>query len=391
MEWVQKLALMAPEGTRFEEEAYHQGPSPSLALVKELASSITSVSVPGRGRMNVLKAMMTSICSRNCNYCGFRAGRDCERASFTPQEMADGFFRLYRANLVEGLFLSSGIKGTGARAQDEIIATADILRHRLGYRDYLHLKIMPGAEKEQVQRTMELANRVSINLEAPTPKHLQPIAPRKEHSQLEQPLEWMAKIREDKGWRVPSLATQFVVGPGGESDQDLLVSAQRLHTELGLRRVFFSPFNPIKDTPLENETPTPPIRQHRLYQGAYLLRDYNFEVKELPFSKQGFLPDRLDPKLAWANQYLSYDPVEVNRESRWRLLRVPGIGPVGAERILRERRRGTLQSLEDLRKIGVHVSRAAPYITMDGNRPPFQLPLGIPDAEEDSHSDHEDR
>jgi predicted DNA-binding helix-hairpin-helix protein len=142
-----------------------------------------------------------------------------------------------------------------------------------------------------------------------------------------------------------------------------------------LARAYFSSFAPVPDTPLENHPPSPPLREHRLYQSSFLLRDYGFTVEELPFNSGGNLPLESDPKLAWARRHLAHTPVEVNTASRRDLLRVPGIGPKGADKLLRERRRGRLRDLADLRKLGIATKRIAPFILLDGRRPPHQLLL----------------
>jgi predicted DNA-binding helix-hairpin-helix protein len=374
MDVVEKLVQMG-DITRHE-PAGEETACPANSVPRELIHCISRVVSPHNPQMPVLKAMATTVCERNCGYCALRRGQDGRRITFSPDEMAEGFHRLYRAGLVEGIFLSSGILGNGIIAQDRIIATAEILRWRLNFRGYMHLKIMPGAEYDQVVQTMALADRVSINLEAPTPERLERIAPGKGFTEnLLQRLRWVEEIRQSRGGQGPSSASQFVVGPAGESDVELLQVTQFLHAKLGLKRVYFSAFDPIPQTPLEGERPTPAIRQHRLYQSAFLLRDYGFDVEELAFKSDGNLPSDMDPKLAWAWRQLAQNPVEINQGDRQALLRVPGIGPKGADRILRERRRGTLRDLTELRKIGVLASRAAPFILLDGHRPPVQHKL----------------
>ncbi len=372
MDPVEKLKLL-------NDATEHEPAGDELAVTSgrvpaDLAKCITHVVSPHNRQMPVLKSLITSACERNCYYCALRSGRDMPRTTFSPDEMADGFFRLYRAGLVEGLFLSSGVINQGVWAQDRIIATAEILRQKLSFDGYLHLKIMPGAEYDQVVRTMQLANRVSVNLEAPTPDRLARLAPKKAFSQeLVQRLSWVEQIRQQQGGRGPSSSTQFVVGPAGESDLELLQTTQYLHQHLKITRAYFMAFRPVPDTPLDKIEPTSPKRQHRLFQCSFLLRDYSFDVEELPFDQAGNLPLDQDPKLAWAQNNLSYQPVELNTADRPHLLRVPGIGPVGADRILKERYRGTLRNLTELRKIGVVADRAAPFITLDGKRPPVQL------------------
>ena len=284
--------------------------------------------------MMLLKTLLTSACERNCYYCPFRAGRDFRRATFQPEEFANLFFELVRKRAVDGIFLSSGIAGGGIRTQDKLIDTADILRNKLGFRGYIHLKVMPGAEKDQVERAMQLANRVSINLEAPNSGRLSKLAPHKAFiEELLQPLRWIQEIRfstpPDKTWngRWPSTVTQFVAGGADESDLELLTTTAWLNKNVGLKRAYYSAFHPIPDTPMENKPAVDPQREQRLYQASFLLRDYGFELKELPFTSTGNLPLPSDPKLAWARINLLETPIEINKADRRELLRIPGIGP----------------------------------------------------------------
>ena len=336
--------------------------------------------LPNGKQIQLLKTLLTSACERNCFYCPFRAGRDFRRATLKPDQMAQVFSSLHRAGVAEGIFLSSGIVGGGIRTQDQLISTADILRNKTQYRGYLHLKLMPGAEKAQVERAMQLADRVSINLEAPNTKRLERLAPRKAFlDELLQPLRWVDEIRRtqpaNQGWnrRWPSMTTQFVVGAVGESDLEILSTTDYLHRNLHLARAYFSAFHPIPDTPFEDLPPTTPIRQQRLYQASFLLRDYSFDLEELPFEPTGDLPVDVDPKTAWAKAHLGERPCEINHAGRHELLRIPGIGPRSATAILAARRKGKLHSPEDLSKIGVNPSRAIPYILLDGKRPAQQL------------------
>jgi len=253
---------------------------------------------------------------------------------------------------------------------------AEILRRRYDFRGYIHLKIMPGAERDQIAAAMRLADRVSVNLEAPNEQCLSRLAPHKRFAEeLLQRLRWIEDIRRRAPGRWPSSTTQFVVGAADETDLELLTTTEYLHRNAGLARAYFSGFAPVDDTPLQDRPPSPPLREHRLYQSSFLLRDYGFTVEELPFDAGGNLPLGSDPKLAWARRHLTHAPVELNIAERRELLRVPGIGTTGADRILRERRRGRLRHLSDLRKIGVVAGRAAPFILLDGHRPPRQLTL----------------
>jgi predicted DNA-binding helix-hairpin-helix protein len=340
---LEKLKLLGPP-TCFEpaEEVGAAGRRSSPPR-DDLSGCVHNAVMPGGKRIALLKTLLTSACERDCRYCAFRQGRDFRRVSFSPDELARLFMQLHRKNVAEGLFLSSGVAGSGSRTEDRLIATAELLRQRYGFRGYIHLKIMPGAEREQVLAAMRLADRVSVNLEAPNSERLARLAPRKVFAEeLLQRLRWIEEIRREMPGRWPSSTTQFVVGAVDESDVELLTTTEFLH---------------------------------RLYQSSFLLRDYGFTVEELPFDGGGYLPLGSDPKLAWARHHLAHAPVELNTADRRGLLRVPGIGPKGAEKLLRARRQGTLRDLTDLRKLGIVARRAAPFILLDGHRQPYQLPL----------------
>ncbi|MCS7178294.1 MAG: radical SAM protein [Anaerolineae bacterium] len=379
MDPVEKLRLLGP-ATCYEpaEEVSLAGRwlSAPAGLPPDLSGCIYYAAMPGGRRIPLLKTLLTSVCERDCFYCAFRAGRDCPRATFTPDELARLFFQLYQRGMVEGLFLSSSILGSGPHTQDRLIAAAEILRHRYGFRGYIHLKIMPGAERDQVAAAMRLANRVSVNLEAPNDRCLAALAPHKQYTEeLLQRLRWIAELRREWPGPAPSATTQFVVGAAGESDRELLRVTAVLYRHLGLARAYFQAFHPVPGTPMEHHPPASPVRAHRLYQASFLLRDYGFGVEELPFRPDGNLPLEVDPKLAWAREHLLETPVEVNRAGREALLRVPGIGPRGADRLIAARRRGRLRDLRDLRALGIAADRAAPFILLDGRRPACQMAL----------------
>jgi len=338
--------------------------------------------MPGGRQILLLKTLLTSACERDCFYCPFRAGRDFRRATFKPDEFATLFGKLAGSGAAQGVFLSSGIAGGGVRTQDRLLDTAEILRNKLGFRGYIHLKIMPGAQKAQVERAMQLADRLSVNLEAPNAQRLARLAPTKEFmEELLLRLRWIDEIRRTqpswKGWngRWPSMVTQFVAGGADEADLELLTTTDWLMKNVRLKRAYFSAFHPIADTPLENKAAVDPLREHRLYQASFLLRDYGFELEDLPFKDDGNLPLNADPKLAWARMNLQESPLELNRADKRDLMHVPGIGPKGAEAILKARGYRKLHDLSELRKLGVIAERAAPYVLLDGRRPMQQLKL----------------
>ena len=374
----QKLLLIG-NATQFEpaggDPVAESAAAPASGKSKPLPC-ISDVSTPA-GKKPILKAMMTTACERNCFYCPFRAGRSqARRITFKPDEMAGIFDKMQKAGLVDGLFLSSGIIKGSTTTQDRLIDTVEIVRRKYLYRGYIHLKIMPGAEYDQIYRAMQLADRVSINLEGATPKRLEALAPKKDYwREIITRLQWISEIRAKHRPSV-SMATQFVVGAVGDTDLELLQVSETLYAQMGLRRAYYSAFNPIVQTPFEELAAVSPLRQFRLYQASFLLRDYGWSVEDLPFDAGTNLPLHIDPKQAWAECHLLDAPVEVNRASRQELMQLPGVGPITADRILKERRRAPVTELRHLHVIGVRrVERTAPYILLNGRRPAQQLPL----------------
>lgn len=344
----------------------------------EVGRWIYPAALPDGKTVKLLKILLTNACDNNCLYCFNRKDRDFPRTSFKPEELAYLFDQLYRAEMVQGLFLSSAVHGSPDRTMEQMIATAEILRRNYLYRGYIHLKIMPGASWGCVERATQVADRVSVNLEAPGQKWLRRLAPDKELDDLLAPLRWVRRLLEDGGERRVRRAgqtTQFVVGAAGEPDKEILQTTERLYREVKLARVYFSAFQPLEGTPLEDRPAAPLLREHRLYQTDFLFRRYGFNLKELIFDEEGNLPLEADPKMAWALHHPQLFPVEVNRATKEELLRVPGIGPRSASQIIKGRRLGWLRTLEDIQRLGAVAKRAAPFITLNGKRPAFQLSL----------------
>jgi len=377
-----RVAARTASGIETKPACFTPKARPEFTEREQRAAFVHPAQLPNGKQVKLLKTLLSSACERDCYYCPFRAGRDFRRATFKPQEFAELFMKLHQANMAEGIFLSSGIAAGGANTQNKILDTAEILRNKLGFRGYLHLKIMPGAEKGQVRRLMQLADRVSINLEAPNTARLANLAPNKTFiEELFRPLKWVDEIRRSepahRGWngRWPSTVTQFVAGGSDESDLELLTTTDWLMKNVRLRRAYFSAFSPVRDTPMENKAAVDPMREHRLYQASFLLRDYGFDLEDMPFVQDGNLPLGTDPKLAWAEQNLKGKPLEVNRAERRELLRIPGIGPRGADAILRARRFGKLRDLTSLKKLGIVTKRVAPFVLLDGRRMDAQLSM----------------
>ena len=337
---------------------------------------------PNGPKARLLRILMTNACAFNCHYCPMRRDRELPRTLLKPEEMVRIFLDAERRGWASGLFITTGIPSRPTKVMDDLITTLEILRVRHGYRGYIHVKIVPGAEEAQVDRITALANRVSINLETPCGDTLATIAPEK---RLETALVTLRRAQrrvsdaraEARDGRpadsllpggVAGITTQFVVGATPDADRAIIGKASELYAQGGMHHAHFSAFRPIRNTPLENVLGAPPLREHRLYQADHLVRRYGFSTSELVFDGVGNLPLAQNPKVAWAIAHPERFPVEVRTAAYGELLRVPGIGPVVARRIVVERRRTAIRGLGDLRKLGVVVPWAQGFLTLGGRR-----------------------
>ncbi len=332
---------------------------------------------PDGRKIMMLKVLQTNACEKDCFYCPVRRGRNIRRTTFQPEELASTFDQMHRARLAHAIFISSGVVGGGTRTMEKMLATAELLRGKYDFHGYLHLKLMPGAEPAAIERALQLADRVSVNLEAPSTEHLAKLSSTKLYAEeLLTPLQIARRMIDTvPELQSKSITTQFVVGAAGESDRDILARTVRLYSDLDMARVYFSAFQPIPHTPLDGHAPTPLIRENRLYQTDFLFRKYGFTFDDLIFDARGNLPFEFDPKMLWAKSHPELFPVELNRASRQELLRVPGIGPRSASRIVQMRRVNKIRDIEDLARLGAEAKRAAPFILLNGYRPIRQLSL----------------
>jgi putative DNA modification/repair radical SAM protein len=331
---------------------------------------IYPAALPDGQSVFLLKVLLSNACTNDCHYCVNRASHAFRRTTFSAGELAGLFVRLWESGRVGGLFLSSGVVRDSDVTMERMIQTVEILRLHHHFRGYVHLKILPGASYSLVERAVQLATRVSVNLEAPNAERLDRIATGKDfRNDLLLRMQWAQKlIAQHYAGTSKSQTTQFVVGAADESDREILGQTERLYCGMNLARVYFSAFQPIAGTPLEERVPTTPLREHRLYQADFLLRKYGFRFAELVFDRQGNLPDVADPKTIWARYHPELFPLEINRAEENELLRVPGIGPASARKIVRGRARNRFHRLEELRGVGVWIRRAAPFVLIDGRR-----------------------
>ena len=328
--------------------------------------------------ISLLKILFTNECIYDCKYCINRRSNDVPRASFTPDEICELTIQFYRRNYIEGLFLSSGILQSPDYTMELICEAVYKLRTLHRFQGYIHVKAIPGAAPELVQRLGLLADRMSVNLELPTAEGLKNLAPNKHRKNILTPMRQIQQgITQNKNEltvyrHAPSFvpagqSTQMIVGATPESDYQIMTVAENLYRKFDLKRVYYSAFisvNEDKDLPALPGGP-PLLREHRLYQADWLLRFYGFEAQELLSREKPNFNVLLDPKADWALRHLDQFPVEINRADYRTILRVPGIGVKSAQRIVRARRSGSL-NFEDLKKIGVTLKRALYFITCSG-------------------------
>ncbi|MDP2919179.1 MAG: putative DNA modification/repair radical SAM protein [Dehalococcoidia bacterium] len=351
---------------------------------------IYRAALPEGGSVCLFKVLLTNVCVNDCAYCVNQCGRDIPRSTFQPDELAGTFMELHQRRLAQGLFLSSGIGVNPNQTMEAMIKTVQILRSRHEYKGYVHLKILPGAKFDCVEEACRVANRVSLNMEAPTAHHMVKLSHKKDlFNDIVERMRWVKQLMVKDNKLVPSgQTTQFVVGAADEDDRDILRTTDALYHEIGLRRAYFSAFQPVSRSRLEGHPPTPLIREHRLYQVDWLLRVYGFPLREveLALDETDNLPLKKDPKLLIAQRQPWLFPVDVNTAGRDDLLRVPGIGPVSTDRIIRTRRDSRIDSLTQMQKMGVVTKRAAKYIWFQGMLEYEKQLAFLPEAEEEANT-----
>ncbi len=326
---------------------------------------IHPVVLPDGKRMNLLKILLTNDCENNCLYCENRRGRDVKRVMMKPEEIAYVFDILYRKGMVKGLFLSSGIRKNSEYTMQQMIDTVKILRSKYEFNGYVHLKILPQTSLQTLKEAIKVATRVSVNLEAPSEDRLKRIAPMKKYKEdLLKKIDTLSKILQDFPYK--DQTTQFIVGAAEEKDKEIIRVVWDLYTKRKVSRVYYSAFQPIKGTPLENKKPERLLREHRLYQVDYLFRRYGFKLEDIILDKDGNLSFHKDPKLIWAERHIHLFPMEINKAPYELLLRIPGIGPRSAKGIIKLRKYGIIKELDTLKKTGCVVKRAIPFILING-------------------------
>nr|WP_314104168.1 putative DNA modification/repair radical SAM protein [Acinetobacter lwoffii] len=325
--------------------------------------------------VSLLKILFSNVCIFDCSYCVSRRSNDVQRAAFTVQEVVDLTMNFYRRNYIEGLFLSSGIFKSADHTMERMLQVVKKLRLEENFNGYIHLKTIPGASQEIITEAGLYVDRMSINLEMPTEAGLQKFAPEKTHAEVQKDLgivrDRLIQLKDERKLikSVPKFVpagqtTQMVVGAHSETDQDIILMADRHYKEFKLKRVYFSGYIPInseeKALPAIGSAP-PLLRENRLYQSDWLMRFYGFAADEIVDEQHPNLELEIDPKLSWALRHPEAFPVDINRADYKMILRVPGIGVRSAQKIVQARRFGQIH-IDQLRRMGVAYNRAQHFI-----------------------------
>ena len=325
--------------------------------------------------VSLLKILFSNVCIFDCAYCVSRRSNDVKRAAFTVQEVIDLTINFYRRNYIEGLFLSSGIFKSADYTMERMLQVVKKLRLEENFNGYIHLKTIPGASAEIIHEAGLYVDRMSINLEMPTEDGLKKFAPEKTHQEVQKDLgivrdrliqfkdEW--KIIKSVPKFVPAgQTTQMVVGAHQETDQDIIMMADRHYKEFKLKRVYYSGYIPInsdeKSLPMIGSAP-PLLRENRLYQSDWLMRFYGFAAEEIVDQRYPNLDLDVDPKLSWALRHPEMFPIDINQADYQMILRVPGIGLKSAKKIVQARRFSKIH-IDQLKKMGVAYNRAQYFI-----------------------------
>ncbi len=323
--------------------------------------------------ISLLKILLTNFCVNDCAYCINRKRNDIRRTLLLPEELAKITYEFYRRNYIEGLFLSSGIMDNPEKTMEMMIKTVVLLRVKYGFNGYIHLKLIPDASEATVFEAIKWADRVSINLELPTKKSLQYLAPDKKMESILRTMDFVTNtintLREKRDFynSKGGQSTQLIIGATPDSDFEILRLASFLYKKNKLKRVYYSAYVPLNDDfRLPALKKIPLLRENRLYQADWLIRLYGFKLEEICSEKKPFLEESIDPKLSWALNNLDIFPIDIYKASMDELLRVPGIGLTSAKRIIKMRKVTSID-LNSLKRMGVVTNRAKYFITFKGN------------------------
>lgn len=333
---------------------------------------IYPVTLPNGGKSVLFKTLTSNVCTNDCKYCPLREQMDVRRVSLAPDETVRIFLDYLNQRKVFGLFLSSGVTSSPDATMDRLNGVARLLRRKHKFKGYIHLKIIPGASNAAVEETVSLASAVSLNIETPGEKNLAKLSRKKRYIQdIIEPIKLISRLtgRGSRYERVKQ-TTQFIVGAAGEQDTQIVKYMSGLYERLKMHRVYFSAYQRgLGDSSIAGEQVNSQkkadilMREHRLYQVDFLMRKYAFTEPDIIFDKDGNLSLETDPKEAWAFGHPEFFPININKASKFSLLRVPGLGPLTVKRILEQRKQSRIRTIEDVGKVGVRLKKAKKYLT----------------------------
>lgn len=311
--------------------------------------------------ISLYKTLYSNTCSHDCKYCQNAAGCNKKPASFTPDELAKTFMSLYVRNYVEGLFLSSAVVKDADRTTEQMIDAIQLIRTQYKFQGYIHFKVLPGTSYDLIKQASEFSDRMSVNLEAPNKSRMSEISSVKDYKiDILRRQSWLKRMKIPSGQ-----TTQLVVGGSDETDLEILNMIDWEYKNIELKRGYYSAFTPVENTPFENKSKQPLLREHRLYNVDFMMRKYFINLREFKeVMDNGMLPKE-DPKVVLARNYFD-NPVDVNHADWNSLIRIPGIGPTNAHRILEIQNSKTLITKKHLHNMGVVLKRALPFIKIDG-------------------------
>lgn len=379
MQLIDKLSILADAAKYDASCASSAAPKRSSEGKSGLGSStgmgICHSYTPDGRCVSLLKILLTNFCLYDCQYCVNRRSSDVPRARFSPEEVVTLTMDFYRRNCVSGLFLSSGIIRSADYTMEQLIRVAKLLREDHEFRGYIHLKTIPEADPALIEEAGRYADRLSVNIELPTQLGLQTLAPEKEMGSIKQAMQTIYTGQQTvlNEPRAPKFtpagqSTQMIVGADETDDSTILHTAESLYGDFRLKRVYYSAFSPIPNSPKSVPHAAPPLmREHRLYQADFLLRSYGYSANEL-LQGPGHLALDIDPKLAWALEHRDIFPLDLNRAEPAMIARIPGIGIRTTKRLVELRRQRRIR-YEDLTRLRCVLAKAKPFIITSDYHP----------------------
>jgi len=379
MELTDKLEILA-DAAKYDASCASSGAPKRSSEGKDGLGATTGMGIchsytPDGRCVSLLKILLTNFCIYDCRYCVNRRSSNVPRARFSVDEVVKLTTDFYLRNYIDGLFLSSGIIRSADYTMEQLVLIAKKLRNEHQFRGYIHLKTIPDAAPELIAEAGLYADRLSVNIELPTAEGIERLAPEKNVHTIKLAMGSIRRKLDEKEAepKAPRYApagqsTQMIVGADQTDDSTILSTAETLYGSYKLKRVYYSAFSPIPESPNGLPLKPPPLmREHRLYQADFLVRGYGFHANEL-LPSAGNLALDIDPKLAWALAHREHFPLDLNSADPAMIMRVPGIGLRNAKRLV-ELRRARRIRYGDLARMRCSMEKLKPFIITADYRP----------------------